>query len=102
MCAQPVTGSIASLMKSSSPRPLRPGTHAVPRLQMSPACIGVCPVTFVTDQVALSGGLVRSRDWAAYKLHRHAVGQVGDPEPLQPPGSALPLGPVGKIVAVRR
>src|SRR2546421_11218937 len=106
MCAQPVTGSIASWMKSSRWRLLTRGTQAMPRLQMSPMCIGVLPVMLLTFHVALPGGKVRLDDWAPYNVHLQASGYVGALaaalSPAQPPGSALPSGPVGRIVGGRR
>src|SRR5437588_11063553 len=106
MWAQPVTGSIASWMKSRRCRLLTSGTQAMPKLQMSPMCIGVLPVMLLTFQVALPGARLRLDDCAPYKLHLHASGYVGAFTealvPAQPPGSALPSGPVGRIVGVRR
>src|SRR5438067_1028560 len=80
MCAHPVVGSITSWMKSSRLRLLTPGTHAMPRLQMSPTCIGVLPVTLLTDQVALPGGSVRLLLRAAHRRDGIEVcveGEVG-------------------------
>src|SRR5947199_9936829 len=104
MCAQPVTGSTTSWMKSSRCRllPAWP-THAMPRLQVSPACIGTVPVRLVTVNVALPGGSVRFDDCAAYSAHLHGGGYDATFElPAQPPGSALPVGPIGSTVGVRR
>src|SRR5437588_7992874 len=98
MWAQPVIGSIASWMKSSRWRLLTSGTHAMPRLQMSPMCIGVLPVMLLTFHVALLGARLRLDDCAPYNAHLQASGYVGAFTaawlPAQPPGSALPSGPV--------
>src|SRR5436305_6280240 len=104
MCAQPVTGSTTSWMKSSRCRllPACP-THAMPRLQMSPTCIGTVPVRLLTVHVALPGGNVRFDDCAPYSAHLHGFGYVGTfALPAHPPGSALPVGPIGRMVGVRK
>src|SRR5438093_8502857 len=105
MCAHPF-GSSVSMMKSRRLRLELGARQKMPRLQMSPTCIGVV-VTWVTAQVADDGAAVRFRDWAAYRFQLQAGGYVvglplAGPGPAQPPGSALPNGSVGRIVGVRR
>src|SRR5467141_3410608 len=72
MWAQP-WGSRSSLMKSSRLRLELGATQAMPRLQISPTCIGVV-VTCVIVQIALPGLEVRFSDWAAYKFQLHVGG----------------------------
>src|SRR6266513_706825 len=62
MWAQPF-GSRVSEMKSSRLRFELGATQKMPRLQMSPMCIGVV-VIWVVVQVALPGLKVRLVDWA--------------------------------------
>src|SRR5438132_5357897 len=105
MCAQPC-GSTASMMKSSRCRFELGARHAIPRLQMSPMCIGVV-VICVPAQVAFAGLEVRVSDCAAYRFQLHVGGYVvglplAGPGPAQPPGLALPNGSVGMISVVRR
>src|ERR1044072_9206517 len=97
MWPHPVVGSIASWMKSSRCRlePAEP-THAMPRLQMSPTCIGASAgVSSLVVHVAWSGGDVKFADCPANKPHLHAPA-VTLPDAAQPPGSALPVGPVSR------
>src|SRR5438477_13112537 len=104
MCAQP-DGSTASMMKSSRLRLELGATQKMPRLQMSPMCIGVV-VICVADHEALLGLDVRLSDCAANRFHWQAGGQVGGlppvPGPAQPPGSALPNGSEATMSGVLR
>src|SRR5487761_378844 len=105
MWAQPCE-SRSSLMKSSRLRLELGATHAIPRLQMSPMCIGVV-VIWVLAQVALAVLKVRLSDWEAKRFQLHGGGYVvgfpfAGPGPAQPPGSALPNASVGRISGVRR
>src|SRR6267143_7322373 len=61
-------GSSADMLKSSRCRlePARP-IHAMPRLQMSPTCIGVL-VIWVTAHAAPDGPACRFRDCAAKRF----------------------------------
>src|SRR2546430_15891235 len=95
MCAQPFE-SRSSMMKSSRFRFELGATQKMPRLQMSPMCIGVV-VIWVTAHVAPPGPALRFSDCAAYRFQLHAGGQGGGvpfagPGPAQPPGSGLPDG----------
>src|ERR1051326_3929376 len=104
MCAQPLASN-ASLMKSSRFLFDAGATQKMPRLQISPMCIGVV-VIWLTAQVAALVPEVRLSDSAPYRFHWQAGGKVeGLPVasgPAQPPGSALPSGSVGRISGVRR
>ena len=64
MWAKPVVGSTVSLLKSSRFRFEFGSTQKMPRLQMSPTCVGVV-VTAPVVQSAVLGGSVRSSDWLA-------------------------------------
>ena len=57
-------GSRVSWMKSRRWRFELAATQAIPKLQMSPICIGVVVISVVV-QVALAGLAVRFSDWAA-------------------------------------
>src|SRR5437899_2279270 len=70
MCAQP-RGSSVSMMKSSRLRLELGATQAIPRLQMSPMCIGVV-VIWVVVHVALAGLKLRFRDCPAFRLMANA------------------------------
>src|SRR3982074_3465823 len=105
MWAQP-WGSRSSLMKSSRLRLELGATQAMPRLQMSPTCIGVV-VSCVLVQAARAGLEVRFSDWAAYRFQLHVGGYVvglpfAGPGPAQPPGLAFPKASVGMMAVVRR
>src|SRR2546421_12505915 len=105
MCAQP-RGSSVCMMKSSRLRLELGATQAIPRLQMSPMCIGVV-VIWVVVHVALAGLKLRFRDCPAYRFQWQAGGYVvgfpfAGPGPAQPPGLALPNASVGTISGVRK
>src|SRR5438105_11093539 len=72
MCAQPRL-SIVSMMKSRRLRFDAGAKQKMPRLQMSPMCIGVV-VIGVTAQVAASTPLLRFRDCAPYRFQAQAGG----------------------------
>src|SRR5207247_10238907 len=72
MWAQPF-GSRVSEMKSSRLRLELGARQKMPRLQMSPTCIGVV-VICVTAQVAAAGLAVRFTDCAAYRFQLQAGG----------------------------
>src|ERR1700740_261391 len=102
MWANPVVGSTVSEMKSSRLRLEFGSTQKMPRLQMSPTCIGVVVAAPVV-QTACEGAAVRFRDWPAYRFQLHVGGYVsGLPVtgPAQPPASNFPDGPVGSISPV--
>jgi hypothetical protein len=73
MCANPVVGSTVSEMKSSRFRFEFGSTQKMPRLQMSPICIGVV-VTAPVVHVAMPVGDVRSSDWPAYRFQLQVGG----------------------------
>src|ERR1700740_814278 len=105
MCAQPC-GSVSSWMKSSRLRFELGATQKMPRLQMSPMCIGVV-VICVTAHVAFDVPALRLVDVAAYRFHWHGAGYVvglplPGPGPAHPPASAFPNASVGTISGVRR
>src|SRR5438874_1129902 len=104
MWAQPF-GSRSSMMKSSRLRFELGAKQKMPRLQISPTCIGVV-VICVTVQVAEAGLEVKLTDCPAYRFHWHAGGYVGGLPcacgPAHPPASALPNGSVGSISVVRK
>src|SRR5436309_6057583 len=105
MCAQPFWSSV-SMMKSRRWRLELGARQKMPRLQMSPMCIGVV-VICVVAHVAPAGPRLKLSDCAAYRFQLHAGGYVGGfplagPGPAHPPGSALPNGSVGRMVLVRR
>src|SRR5256714_8781626 len=64
MCANPVVGSTVSLLKSSRLRFEFGSTQKMPRLHMSPTCIGVV-VTAPVVQTSLRGAAVKLSDWPA-------------------------------------
>src|SRR5438105_14597175 len=74
MCAQPFE-SRSSIMKSSRFRFELGATQKMPRLQMSPMCIGVV-VIWVTAHVAPPVPAVRFSDCAAERVQLHAGGAV--------------------------
>src|SRR5258708_3647877 len=94
MWAQP-WGSTVSMMKSARWRLERFGGQAIPRLQMSPTCMGL-GVILVRAQVGLV--LPRSRDWPAHRNHWLVLVQLTVGKHI--PGQSLPLGPVGTTVDV--
>src|SRR5438309_10976323 len=105
MCAHPL-GSSVSVMKSSRLRFEVGYKQAMPRLQISPTCIGVV-VTAEVVQVAAAVLEVRLNDCPAYRFQLHVGGYVvglplAGPGPAHPPGSAFPNGSVGRISGVRR
>src|SRR5579864_998527 len=101
MWAQPALSSV-SLMKSRRLRLETVGTQAIPRLQMSPMCIGV-DVIWVTAQLAAAVPEPRLSDCAPYRFHWHGPGYFGlTAGPAHPPGSAFPNGSVGTMAEVRR
>src|SRR5256885_16400205 len=75
MWAQPLA-SRSSMMKSSRLRLELGARQKMPRLQMSPTCIGVV-VIWVTLQVAPAVPLFRFTDCAANRFQLHAGGEVG-------------------------
>src|SRR5437867_2299813 len=97
--------SIVSMMKSRRFRFEAGATQKIPRLQMSPICIGDV-VIWLTAHVAPDGPFARLSDCAAYRFQGQAGGNVGGlpvaSGPAQPPGSALPRGSVGRISVVLR
>ena len=64
MWAQPVVGSIVSMLKSSRLRLEVGATQKIPRLQMSPTCTGVV-VTWVLVKAACAGLRLRLADCPA-------------------------------------
>src|SRR5438445_11651053 len=103
MCAHPF-GSSVSMMKSRRLRFELGARQKMPRLQMSPTCIGVV-VILVIAHVALAGLNVRFTDCAAYRFQLQAGGSVGalpvaGPGTAQPPGSALPNASVCRFSAM--
>jgi hypothetical protein len=73
MCAQPVLGSIVSMLKSSRLRFEVGSTQKIPRLQTSPTCTGVV-VTGVLVKVARAGLRVRLADCPATRFQWQAGG----------------------------
>src|SRR5258706_13933978 len=98
MWAQPRASSV-SMMKSRRFRFEAGATQKIPRLQMSPTCIGVV-VIWLTAHVAPDGPFARLSDCAAYRFHGQADGKVGGlpsaAGPARPPGSACPTGSAGE------
>src|SRR2546421_149681 len=105
MCAHPFWSSV-SMMKSRRLRFELGARQKMPRLQISPTCIGVVVICVVVH-VALDGPRFRFSDCAAWRFQLHAGGYVvgfplAGPGPAHPPGSAFPNGSVGRMVLVRR
>src|ERR1051326_842668 len=73
ICAQPVLGSIVSMLKSSRLRLEVGSTQKIPRLQMSPTCIGVV-VTCVLVKAARAGLRERFTDCPATRFQLQAGG----------------------------
>src|SRR5207245_5937820 len=99
-------GSSVSMMKSSRLRLELGARQKIPRLQMSPMCIGVV-VIWVVVHVAVAGVKLRFRDCPAYRFQGQGGGYVmgfpfAGPGPAQPPGLALPNASVGTISGVRK
>src|SRR5437773_6561886 len=89
------------MMKSRRLRLDDGARQKMPRLQMSPTCIGVV-VTWVVAHVARDGPRLRFTDCAAYRFQLHAGGYVvgfplSGPGPAHPPGRNLPVASVGSI-----
>src|ERR1044071_9759066 len=103
MCAKPVVGSTVSLLKSSRLRFEFGSTQKMPRLQMSPTCIGVVGTAPVVH-VSCPGAAVRLSDCPASRFQLQVGGYVLGlplPGPAQPPGSNFPSESVGSISFVR-
>src|SRR3982074_3619039 len=101
MWAQPA-GSTTSEMKSARLR-LAVGGQAMPRLQMSPMCIGateICDVVQVGAWLA-TPLLSRLSDCPAHRNQR-ILGVHGGPTLKQPPGNCLPLAELGTTLSVLR
>src|SRR5258706_3175532 len=93
-------------MKSSRLRLELGATQAMPRLQMSPTCIGVVVIWLIV-QVALPGLEVRFSDWAPYRFQLQIGGEgvgvpLAGPGPAQPPRVVFPKGSVGGVAEGRR
>src|SRR5205814_8128247 len=94
------------MMKSRRLRLDDGARQKMPRLQMSPTCIGVV-VTWVVAHVARDGPRLRFTDCAAYRFQLQAGGYVvasplAGPCLAYPLGFAFPSAVVCGIVLVRR